>query len=577
MCGIFGFVGRRDAAERLDLEAVTDSLRHRGPDGHGLFRGVCRRPDQSDLACAMAHTRLAILDLTAAADQPMSTSDGRYTMVYNGEVYNFADIRRDLEAEGTEVRSTGDTEVVLKAYARWGEDAVQRFRGMFALAIWDAVEGRLFAVRDRLGIKPLYYAVTPAGMAFASEVNALLAAGVSSRRLSVPGLVGYLRFGSVQEPDTLVEGIRALPAARMLHYEDGRASERQYWTFPPPQSRQVTFGEAVEEIRPVLADAVRLRLVSDVPLGVFLSGGIDSSVITGLAARALDHPVHTFTVTFDEHDYNEAAWASEVAAEFGCDHHQVHLPAARAVGEIDDAMAAFDQPSADGLNTWFVSKAAREAGLRVALSGLGGDEVFAGYGAFRTFGPLRKIGRFAGLIPARAFRTLDKAFERLGGSPRVSRALSIAAAGGNGRSTYAAIRCMFTDSQILRLVSPALRSAVDEEFSRPYEALSESLGDANPVNEYSRRELTSYLRNTLLHDTDIMSMSHGFEVRVPLIDHVLVEKTLTLPGGVKLRPPAQKALLVNAAPPLPDSVSRRPKMGFLLPLDAWFRGPLRVT
>jgi asparagine synthase (glutamine-hydrolysing) len=575
MCGIFGFVGNREAASLLDLEKAASMLRHRGPDGHGKYTGCSRRPEDEGLTCVLVHTRLAILDLSEAAHQPMTTPDGRYTLVYNGEVYNFADIRADLEKEGCTVHSTGDTEVVLKAFARWGAACVDRFRGMFAFAVWDRDEGRLFAARDRLGIKPLYYVDTPTGIAFASELRPLIAQGLTSRRISPRGLLGYLRFGSVQEPDTLVEGVHLLPAGHVLQFQSRELKLRRYWDFPPPTERKMTFDEAVEEIRPVLREAVKLRLVSDVPLGVFLSGGIDSSVITAIAASELHRPVHTFTVTFDEKAYSEETYAAEVAAAFECDHHQVHLSASQAAEEMDKVVESLDQPSADGINTYFVSKAAREAGLTVAISGLGADEVFAGYPAFHTFGSLRRLGRVGGHIPSGLLSGVENALLAFKASPRVSRIFALASSGEDPERTYGAVRCMFTDAQIADLLGSDALGAMPRgpEEGRPRKVPPDGTGC--PVNLLTRLELTNYLRNTLLRDTDVMSMRHSLEVRVPFLDHLLVERMLLIPGRLKLHKKRKKPLLVDAAPQIPRDIGERPKIGFVLPLDHWFRTTLR--
>jgi asparagine synthase (glutamine-hydrolysing) len=548
MCGIFGFVGNREAASLLDLEKAASMLRHRGPDGDGKYTGCSRRPEDEGLTCVLVHTRLAILDLSEAAHQPMTTPDGRFTLAYNGEVYNFPDIRSELEKEGFTFHSTGDTEVVLKAFVRWGAACVDLFRGMFAFAVWDRDEGRLSAARDRLGIKPLYYVKTPKGLAFASELRPLIAQGLTSRGISPRGLLGYLRFGSVQEPDTLVEGVHLLPAGHVLQFQSGELKLRRYWDFPPPTERKMTFDEGVEEIRPVLREAVKLCLVSDVPLGVFLSGGIDSSVITAIAASELDRPVHTFTVMFDEKAYSEETWAAEVAGAFGCDHHQVPLLASRAAEEMDKVVESLDQPSADAINTYFVSQAAREAGLAVTLSGLGGDEVFAGYTAFHAFGSLRRLGHIGSHVPSALLSGLESVLLGLGASPRISRVLSLASNGLEPEKTYQAIRCMFTRRQVEDLVKPSvlrgLNRADDDRV-----ALGPPLPlEKDPVNEYSRLELSCYLRNTLLRDTDVMSMRHSLEVRVPLLDHRLVETALLIPGDLKVHRSRKKPLLVDAAP-----------------------------
>ncbi|MEO7332244.1 MAG: asparagine synthase (glutamine-hydrolyzing), partial [Minicystis sp.] len=375
MCGIYGYVGEEASlASPEALEKAIQALWHRGPDDRGTFRET-----RGDRVVGLAHTRLAIIDLSPSGHQPMLTEDGRYALVYNGEIYNHASIRGELSSLGERFHGSSDTEVLLKAYVRWGKRCLDRLRGMFAFAVWDNVEQRLFLARDRLGIKPLYYTERGRGLAFASEVRTLMATSAAARRLSAPAVASYFAFGAVSGPAAILEGVQALPPAHLLEMDArGNIHVERYWELPLEPSPGATFLDEVRQIQPILQEAVRLRLIADVPVGIFLSGGIDSSVLTALASVPGGAPVHTFTVTFDEARYSEAPYAAEVARLYRCSHQQVHLSAARAAQEISGALEALDQPSSDGVNTWFVSKAARAAGLSVALSGLGGDELFAG-------------------------------------------------------------------------------------------------------------------------------------------------------------------------------------------------------
>ena len=567
MCGIFGFIGKRSRAESIDLGIALKSLHHRGPDDNGTYFGVSK--SDPDVACALAHTRLSIIDLTPAGHQPMTTADGRYTIVYNGEVYNFRELRRELEANGGRFHSDSDTEVVLEAYAAWGKRAVERFRGMFAFAVWDAKERALFFARDRFGVKPFYYAAAPDSFAFASEVRALLETGVAERTLSREGMARYLLFGSAYDPWTLVDGVRALLPAHRGEVRNGVISIERYWDLPV-ETVPMTFDEAVERVRPILRDAVACELVSDVPLGIFLSGGVDSSAIAAFATESATGPVHTFTVTFDEEKYNEGRYAAAVAAHFGCDHHQVYLPAAKALAEIESIFAAADQPSADGVNTYFVSKAAREAGLVVALSGLGGDELFAGYSSFRSFATLMRMGKMARVLPKSAARLIGGVHAFNGRSMRTKKMGEVLAAGGCAGTTYAVGRAMFTPQQAAHL-APNLREEIDEAWA----SCAAPAGGSDSVATYSRFELTGYLQNTLLRDSDAMSMANSIELRVPLLDHNLAEAVLPIPASAKLSRGMNKPILATATPRLPRNVARRPKMGFTLPLDTWFRGAMR--
>ena len=573
MCGIFGYITTNPAAISPDcLETALHTLRHRGPDDNGIFTSTV-----AGVHCGLAHTRLSIIDLSPLGHQPMTTEDGRYTIAYNGEVYNFRDIRQDLESRGEVFKSNCDTEVVLKAYAHWGRACVQRFRGMFAFAIWDAQAGALFMARDRLGIKPLYYSITPERLAFASEVRTLLATGLAERKLSRAGLMSYFAFGSVTGNETILDGVSSLPPGSTLEYRQQTMTISRYWEIPFGANGIGSFSDAVAGLNPLLREAVSLRLIADVPVGVFLSGGIDSSVVVALAAEASNAPVHTFTVTFNEAAYDEARYAAEVANRFGCQHHQIHLPASRAISEIDDAVKALDQPSADGINTYFVSKAAKEAGLTVALSGLGGDEVFAGYDNFRSFNQCIKSARTARFASALPIKDLLSLMPFNGVSNRTRKLASLLTTKGDPGAAYAVLRGMFMPEQQRALIAPEfLADRHDGDTYLPGElAQMFARGQVDPVNLYSVLELTNYLRHTLLRDTDAMSMAHGLEVRVPLIDHRLVEQAARIPGSLKLKPGENKPLLTAAVPNLPSNVMARRKMGFTLPFDTWLRGPLK--
>jgi asparagine synthase (glutamine-hydrolysing) len=574
VCGIYGYVGPEAAlASPETLETAIQALWHRGPDDRGTYRD-----SSGSIVCGLAHTRLSIIDLSPAGHQPRTTSDGRYTITYNGEVFNHVQIREELAAAGVSFDSVCDTEVVLKAYVRWGAECLSRFRGMFAFAIWDAREKTLFLARDRLGIKPLYYIERPSGgLCFASEVRALLATGAAERRLSRPAIASYFAFGAVSGPDSIIDGVRSIPPGHTLELRNGHAILRRYWEMPLGRAPQATFDDEVRSIAPILHDAIRLRLIADVPVGIFLSGGIDSSVLVAFATEPGAAPIHTFTVTFDEERYSEAPFAAEVARRYGCTHRQVHLPANQAAREIDGAVRALDQPSSDGVNTYFVSKAARQAGLTVALSGLGGDELFAGYGYFRFFARALPVARTIDNLPS-FIRAALGGLDRVAVAPNQLRKLgALLATAGQPDAAYAVLRAMFTHDQRRQLLSDDIApSAADNGVTVP-DGLRARLasGDLDAINAFSALELTNYLKNTLLRDSDVMSMASSLEVRVPLLDHVLVEKILRVRGALKLSDTQNKPLLVASAPSLPRDISKRTKMGFTLPFDTWFRGPLR--
>lgn len=573
VCGIFGYVTNTpEKGGRAVLETALQALRHRGPDGAG-----CLEIKGQGIECGFAHTRLAIIDLSPNGRQPMSTAHDRYTIVYNGEVYNFPALRAELETYGVRFRGSCDTEVILEAYARWGTDAIRRFRGMFALGIWDRDTQKLILARDHLGIKPLYFSSGPGYFAFASEIRALLQTGFSSKTISRRAVASYLATGSVSEPDTIVSDVAPLPPGTILEYAEGSVRTSTYWSVPVEPSEQTTASAAVDEVRSVLFDAIRLRLISDVPLGVFLSSGIDSTTIAAFAAKASTTPIRTFTVTFEEESFSEGRIAAETAKSIGSNHCEVRLAGRDTLSGIDDFIKSLDQPSHDGFNTYIVSKAARESGLSVALSGLGGDEVFAGYGGFARFGMALAVGRMARRLSPYVHRA-TAAISQVGRVPhRLQKFVDLLQAGGSPSKTYATMRSMFGVDQISQLIRPEF--AEDAPFlpvtiPPKFLALLER-GDLEPENAYSALELSNYLRDTLLRDADVMSMRHALEVRVPLVDHVLVERVLRLPARIKLDRSVNKPLLTNAVGNLPDNVLNKPKMGFCLPFGDWLRGPLR--
>ncbi len=501
----------------------------------------------------------------------MLSSDGRYTIVFNGEIYNYGDIRAELEAHGEHLRSTSDTEVLLVGYRRWGQDLLPRLRGMFAFAVWDTAERSLFLARDRLGVKPLYLAKVPNGLLLASEVRTLLGTGLVARRLSQEGLASYLAFGSVREPCTIVDGITMLSAGSYATFCNGALRTATYWAPPLHIDHTTSHANAVEEIGALLRESVALRLVSDVPVGVFLSGGLDSSALVALATAASRSLIHTFTVTFDEAAYDEARRAEQTARRFGAEHHPIRLSAKRALDEMDHALDALDQPSADGINTYFVSKAVRDAGVTVALSGIGGDELFAGYPAFHTFNTASRLAPLLGWWPMGRARALWPDTP-----PAFRKALALLTTGGEPFAMYATFRAMLLPDQIARLLKQHEIRHAEPEASDLRISTWGSSAEGDSIATYSAFELTNYLRNTLLRDMDVMGMAHGLEIREPLLDHRLVERLLTLPGSMKLSRRRNKPLLVAAVPALPLSTTQGPKMGFTLPFQTWLRGPLRA-
>jgi asparagine synthase (glutamine-hydrolysing) len=582
MCGIVGIVARNARVAPEVLERATQSLAHRGPDDSGTVLLRDSVPCKTEIG--LGNRRLAILDLSPLAHQPMHDAATGNWIAYNGEIYNFCEVRKKLEKEGVTFTSNSDTEVVLKAYAHWGEECLERFRGMFSFAIWDALNHRLFLARDPMGIKPLYYASSGAYFVFASEVRTILGTGLVPRKLDHAGLVNYLTFGSAYDPLTMIDGIRSLPAGHTLVWQDGALKQSQYWDIVNDLTGQnetliteiadSNENHAVEQLQPILEEAVRLQLVSDVPVGVFLSGGIDSSALVSILSRGGVTPT-TFSIVFRESEFSEAEHSRAIAAKFRTDHHEISVSVADVLAAISDAGAAMDLPTMDGINTFFVSREARNVGVKVALSGLGGDEVFAGYSSFRTVPRMEQFAQFWKHIPGALRNPLASAFASLSRESDQNRKLA-ALARGNGHvlHPYFLSRMLFTPAQRESLF-PAGGQAADVA-NASIELTLRHAQALDPVNRVSYLESRCYMLNTLLRDADFMSMSQGLEVRVPLIDHQLAAAVLRFPGRWKLNGTPKKLLVGALAGSLPDEIVHRPKRGFTLPFDLWMRRELRA-
>jgi asparagine synthase (glutamine-hydrolysing) len=583
MCGIVGIVAKNASVNPDLLELATKSLAHRGPDDSGTV--MIRDTVPESLEVGLGHRRLAILDLSPLGRQPMQDPETGNWITYNGEIYNFREIREELEGEGASFRSQSDTEVLLRAYGRWGEGCLPKLRGMFAFAIWDAKRHQLFLARDPMGIKPLYYFSSDRHFLFASEIRTLLGTGLVPRRVDRAGLLNYLAFGSAYDPVTLVEGVSALPPGHSLVWESGTLRQKMYWDMGEGKEQAggpyVPPGKAgrqhvEDELHAALAQSIQMHMVSDVPVGVFLSGGIDSSTVTGILSRN-GARLNTFSIVFREADYSEAEYSRLVARTFHTEHHELLVSQRDALATIPSALGAMDQPTVDGLNTYFVARQTRAAGIKVVLSGLGGDELFAGYSSFRTVPRMERFLRISRRIPKAVQRRFSNAFGFFMSDTDQSRKLAaLASANGNLLHPYFLSRMLFTPQH-----GAALLPLIDSrELDRSRAPLAEHVSRAmrlDPINRVSYLESRCYMLNTLLRDTDVMSMAHGLEVRVPLIDHRLAEKLIAVPGRWKIDRQTPKPLLVGALRgALPDSVVHRPKRGFTLPFEHWLRDELRV-
>jgi asparagine synthase (glutamine-hydrolysing) len=583
VCGIVGILARKGSVPEALLERATHSLAHRGPDDHGTV--ILREIYPEPIELGLGNRRLAILDLSPLGHQPMQDPETGNWIIHNGEVYNFREVRAKLEREGALFTSQSDTEVILKAYGRWGGRCLQEFRGMFAFAIWDAHRHRLLVARDPMGIKPLYYHQSDRHFLFASEVRTLLGTGLVPRKLDQSALLNYLAFGSVYEPDTLMEGISALPPGHFLTWEQGKLNKVRYWDLPrqldSAAAPRVDGGasrsraQREEQVHATLDESLRMQLVSDVPVGVFLSGGIDSSSLVAILSRSGVRP-STFSIVFREADYSEAEHSRAVAALFKTDHHEISVSQQDAFDAIPAALVAMDQPTMDGINTFFVSQRTRAGGIKVALSGLGGDELFAGYASFHVVPRMEQFKQLWAHFPRVVRGTVAGAFAALAPASDQNRKLS-ALIEGNGRvlHPYFLSRMLFAPRERARLIPPVGDDTVRRANAPLREALDETRG-LDPINRVSYLESRCYMLNTLLRDSDFMSMAHGLEVRVPLIDHHLAEQVMSLPGKWKVGGETPKRLLVGAMNgALPDSIVRRSKRGFTLPFEHWMRDALR--
>ena len=565
VCGIAGVLRAKDCATefRSSIDRMTSALGHRGPDDSDIFVDRC---------VALGHRRLAILDLSPSGRQPMTSADGRFVLVFNGEIYNFRELRERLDYP---FRSQSDSEVLLAAWQNWGPRCLSELVGMYAFAVWDRHEDRLHLVRDRLGIKPLYYFRNSDFLVFSSEIRSILASGIVPRRLDDEALVDYLRYQCVHQPRTIVDGVRMLePATHAVVTKHGMTT-RPYWSLIPSAPREpMTAAVAHERIYTNLLRAVERRLASDVPFGAFLSGGIDSSAIVALMRQLRDH-VSTFSVSFSEEAFSEARYARIVAEKFGTDHHEIRLSPEAFLGLLPEALDRMDHPSGDGPNTYVVSGATKQAGITMALSGLGGDELFAGYPIFRDSLRLSHL-RGLNLVPRWARRTAGWAVEALRPGIAASKISAILAEERiSPAAAYPFYRQVFLDCQIADMVRE--RSLPDNRVATVVRTFQQQPGFAALplLSQVSVLEISTYMQNVLLRDTDQMSMAHALEVRVPFLDHELVEFVLTVPDDIK-NSATPKGLLVEALGDLlPEEIVNRPKMGFTLPYEQWMRQELR--
>jgi asparagine synthase (glutamine-hydrolysing) len=569
MCGIAGFIESPSARSPFDPEAaralahrMCNAIRHRGPDDEGML---------VEPGVALGMRRLSIIDV-ATGHQPISNEDGRISVVFNGEIYNFRELRQSLQAAGHRFSTGTDTEVIVHAYEQWGAASFTRLRGMFALALLDRDDGSLLIARDRVGIKPLYYAPVEGRLYFGSEIKSLLCAPDLPRDLNLDALDHYLSFLYAPRDESFFAHIRKLPPGNLLTWRNGQISVGPYWVPPALETFSGSEREAVDQLQEVLTEAVRAHLVSDVPLGAFLSGGIDSSLVVALMATVSGARVKTFSIGFEQPEYDERAYARRVAQAFGTDHHEdVVRPDGVAV--LEQIVTHFDEPFGDtsALPTWYVSQlAARE--VTVVLSGDGGDEMFGGYTRYIPDARVTAVDRCA---PAALRRMAGAVGARLPNGARGKRFLSHLARDARGR--YLDAIGFFTADDKAGLLSADVRQRLSgDDPERRLIRHFDRYADLSWPSQMMRFDIETYLPEDILTKVDRMSMAHSIEARVPLLDNAVIDFAASLPAALKIRHGRRKHVLKEvAARFLPGELIDRRKQGFGVPLDAWFRGNLR--
>ncbi len=554
---------------------MIGTLRHRGPDDQGVWQ---------DGVCGLAHARLSIIDLSPAGHQPMGSADGRVWISYNGEIYNFMELRTELEAKGYVFRSRSDTEVIIYGYLAWGERVFSRLRGMFAIALWDKADRKLLLARDRFGKKPLYYAHARDLLLFGSEIKALLTWPDLDRAPDYVAIDQYLTLEYVPAPRTAFASVRKLPPAHYLIVQqvaDGwRIGEPvEFWRLPTPAAatNRTRPADLAVELVERLTEAVKLRMISDVPLGAFLSGGVDSSAVVALMSRSNSGPVKTFSIGFPNKEYDETRYARMVAERYSTDHEEM-IVEPDAIGVIPKLVWHYGEPFADSsaVPTYYVSQMTRRK-VKVALNGDGGDEAFMGYGRYQT---CRQISRFDWMSPAlrqiamAGVRRLPPSIHRRYGNRLSAFAELIAGSDQRASQRYAFTICYFMDFQ----KKQGYTDTMSDFLSGSVLDLLEPYFDAAPtlVSGANWADIHTYLPDDLMVKVDVASMAHGLEARSPLLDHVLMEWAMTIPESVKMAGGVTKALFKKAMEPyLPHEILYRPKMGFGCPIDHWLRAELR--
>ncbi len=551
MCRIAGIINPSLPPEMLSstVKQMCDILQHGGPDDEGLY--CC-----AEHHVALGNRRLALIDLSSCGHMPMSYADGRYWITYNGEIYNFPEIKEELERAGYRFRSNSDTEVILASFSAWGTNSFRRFNGMFAFALWDNETATAYLVRDASGIKPLYYAVTKEGLAFASEIRAFaVVPWLQEKNEKWP--IFLLAYGHLPEPVTTLKEVKPLPKGVFLRYSvKGGNWDLESFSFYSYIEDIGNREEAKAFIKESLQQSVKRHLLSDAPIGVFLSGGIDSSIMATLAHKYHDATLKTLSIVFEEEKYSEKKYQDLLLQQLKCPNWQQALSEEEFQKSFPDVISAMDMPGCDGINTWFISKYAKQSGLKAVLSGVGGDELFGGYPSFSRINTVNWIEK----LPAVLLRS-----GRYSGSKKMKRMAYLSLGGAKGM--YLLLRGQFIPSAIANQLGASEKEVWDILEDQP---IMNDIGSLSEGNQASWIEMNMYMQNQLLRDSDVMSMAHGIEIRVPFLDSEFISLALRTRSDIKYTGGRPKQLLIDSfKDELPEGVWNRPKMGFTFPFAEW--------
>ena len=574
MCGICGVINRKglDATSHSDtVRRMCNYMIHRGPDDEGV--------EVLNSAC-IGHRRLSIIDTSILGRQPFITGDKRFCLSANGEIYNYLSYRSELEKLGCRFKSQSDSEVILHGYLVDGVDVVKKLRGMFAFAIYDKNEKILMLARDRQGIKPLYYYIDENHLIFASELKPILKSGLVPNQLNPISLYRYFTYGVVPEPETLIRGIKILlPGNRLIMRKDQVKVER-YWQYPSPSKEKYSQETASLEVRQLLDDSIKVHLQTDVPLGIFLSGGIDSTIIASLAVKHSSSRIKTFSIGFEDGSkhLDERSIARKTANYLQTEHHEYILTGYDIETELQKIITYMHQPSFDGINTYFISKFTRDADIKVALSGLGGDELFGGYGTYKFLVKWGRLAQYWGVLPSQTKKIIIKFFTSITKSPLRKQKLSRLKEVNDFYSLYALVRAngwFNADSNLYKKDFSQIVEKINTS-NKVLECLKENVDEENHWRMTQKLEMKNYMCWRLLRDTDAMSMAHSIETRVPLIDDKIIDYVMSLPTHWYEKSGWPKKLLVESASDIiPKFVLNQPKQGFQLPMNIWMNGNLK--